>query len=66
MTMDMTENKSWTVVQFSDDTDEGVAEVPSNWIKNDNCYWPNLTQTQLVLMPLEIVIHLMKTEHAIK
>lgn len=42
----MASAKSWTVVQFFDDST--VEAVPSLWIEGDLCYWPPYAQPKMM------------------
>lgn len=38
-------DKTWTVVQFEDNS---VEAVPTNWIQGDNCHWPSMAHQKLI------------------
>lgn len=42
----MTEEKTWTVVQFEDET---VEAVPTIWIQGDFCHWPSMAPPKLMM-----------------
>lgn len=39
------EGKTWTVVQFLDDST--VEAIPSSWIQGNNCHWPSFAKDKL-------------------